>query len=155
MACLFALDMNLRNLLAAVIAIAWTGCSVGDETHSVCLTDCDHSAIFLLATPIAGRQFSIAVGQMDGSVERIDCQPGDGSVACIPVASRLAATFDATGALQSLKLAYPPNGTLAVQISVDGAPAAAGSFPYQPPVMESGPCGVTSCVGSQTFTIGN
>jgi hypothetical protein len=156
--------MNLRRRLVLLVslALAWAGCS-GDETHYVCLTDCDHSAIFNLTTPISGRQFSISIGEMDGNVVHLDCQPGDGSVSCIPVSSRLVATFDAAGALTSLKLATPPNGTLAVQIVVDGAPAAAGSFPYQPPVTGgtdvADPCGggptVPRCVGSETFTIGN
>ena len=154
--------MNLRRRLGLLVslALAWTGCS-GDETHYVCLTDCDHSAIFNLTTPISGRQFSISIGEMDGNVVQLDCQPGDGSVSCIPVSSPLVATFDAAGALTSLKLATPPNGTLAVQIVVDGAPAAAGSFPYQPPVTGTDvvdPCGgptIPRCVGSETFTIGN
>ena len=152
------MDLRHRLMLLVSFAFVWTGCSAGDETHVVCLADCDHSAIFNLTTPISGAQFSISIGEMDGNVVHVDCQPGDGSVSCIPVSSRLVATFDATGALTSIKLSTPPNGTLAVQIVVDGAPAAAGSFPYQPPVtgMDLGPCGAgPTCIGSETFTIGN
>ena len=87
--------------------------------------------------------------------ERIDCQPGDGSIACIPVISRVQPKFAANGALESLAVDSPPLGTYAVQIAVDGAPAAAGSFNYLststvtlgvlPPFM-------VSCGGTQTFT---
>jgi hypothetical protein len=145
--------MNLCRALVLLV-LAWTGCSGANETRIVCLTDCSHSALFNLARPISGRQLSIAVGQVDGSVLRIDCQPGDGSVSCIPV-SALTASFDATGALTSIKVASPLNGTLAVQIMADGEPVAAGTFQYEPPVMESGSCGGPACIGSQTFTIGN
>ena len=147
--------MKLRRFFG-LIALAWAGCSTeGDGPRTQCLADCGNSAIFTLATPLVGRAFAIAVGEMDGSVERLDCQPGDGSVACVPVPARLVPTFDATGALQSLTLHYPPAGSVSVQIVVDGTPTAAGSFRYEP--METGgePCGTTICVGSQTFTIAN
>ncbi len=146
-----------RRRFLGLIVLAWAGCSITEDGRPPpqCLVDCGNSAIFTLATPLAGRTFAIAVGDMGGSVERLDCQPGDGSVACIPVPTRLVPTFDATGALQSLTLHYPPSGSVDVQIVVDGAPAAAGSFLYSPSVTESGPCGTTICIGSQTFVIGN
>jgi hypothetical protein len=154
--------MRLRRFLGLIV-LAWAGCSSEEDgpppPRTQCLSsipaDCGNSAIFTLATPLAGRAFAIAVGEMDGNVERLDCQPGDGSVACIPVPARLVPTFDATGALQSLTLHYPPTGSVDVQIVVDGTPAAAGSFRYSPMVTVSGPCGTTICIGSQTFTIGN
>jgi hypothetical protein len=145
--------MNRCRLLVLLV-LAVTGCASGDETRIICLTDCDHSAIFNLAKPASGRQLSITVGQVDGSVLRIDCQTGDGSVSCVPVSS-LTATFDATGALTSIKVAYPPNGTLAVQIVADGEPVAAGTVQYEPPMTGGGACGPAACVGSQTFTIGS
>jgi len=150
--------MKLRRFLGLIV-LAWAGCSTEEDgppgPRTQCLADCGNSAIFTLATPLAGSAFAIAVGEMDGNVERLDCQPGDGSVACIPVPNRLVPSFDATGALQSLTLHYPPPGSVSVQIVVDGTPAAAGSFRYQPTVTESGPCGTTICIGSQTFTVAN
>ena len=116
------------------------------------------SATFTLATPLSGRELAIAVGFPDGSEERINCQPGDGSVACIPVTSRVQPKFAANGALESLAVDSPPLGTYAVQIAVDGTPAAAGSFDYVATrTVTVGACpGTTvSCAGMQTFTIAN
>jgi len=154
--------MKLR-LLGCLVAICllgpgWVGCTDDDdETKWVCLSGCGpSSATFTLATPLSGRELVIAVGFPDGSVESINCQPGDGSVACIPVTSRVEPKFAANGALESLAVDSPPLGTYAVQIAVDGAPAAAGSFSYQSTrTVTVGVCPpyTLSCGGMQTFTI--
>jgi hypothetical protein len=150
------LRARIRRLgLLGLCALAWGGCS-GDETIVTCLSSCDVTVA--LATPLSGREFAISVGFPDGSVQQIDCQPGDGSVACIPLRSRVEATFAADGALHALKIAYPDAGPYAVQIDVDGAPAAAGTFSHQTPPSYGDPCrggsAAVSCV-PETFTIGN
>ena len=155
--------MKLRFLgclvAGCLVAVGWVGCTDGDETHWMCLGGCGPSrATFTLATRLSGRELAIAVGFPDGSEERINCQPGDGSIACIPVTSRVQPKFAANGALESLAVDSPPFGTYAVQIAVDGAPAAAGSFDYQSTsTVTVGACpGTTvSCGGMQAFTIGN
>ena len=150
--------MKYRRLLA-LIPLVWAACSSsGDETHEQCLSSCEHTVTFTLATPISGRDIAITVGEPDGTVVSVDCQPGAGSVACVPVVSPLKLTFDTAGALQSIKISYPASGTYAVQIVVDGAPAAAGSFQFLPTVIsyDPSPCPVgTTCLSSETFTIGN
>lgn len=145
--------MSLRFL--AVLALVGLGCSGQDETHWVCLATCDNSVTFDLTAPIAGQQLTISVGETGGGVEHLDCQAGAGSVACLPVPQRLTPTFDANSALTSLKFDYPSAGRLDVQISADGAPAAAASFQYAPIQTQSGPCGGETCVSPQTFTIPN
>jgi hypothetical protein len=151
--------MRLR-WLAAWTVLAFGACSSNDETHVQCLIDCTKRVTFMLATPISGAALTIAVGESDGTVETLDCQPGDGSVACIPVPARLVPTFDASGALVSLELANPASGTLNVQIAVGGAPTAAASFQYNPvstppPSSDTCPGALDSCWAPQTFTIGN
>ena len=138
--------MNLRRILApiALVPLALAGCS-GQETHVQCLLACDDSLTITLSTPLAGRDIAITVGEPDGNVLQLDCQPGDGSVACIPVPMRLVPGFDANGALQSLRLDHSAAGTIDVQITVDGAPAAAASFPYAPSSATGDPCGGGSC----------
>jgi len=121
----------------------------------MCLSTCYSDVSFALATPLSGREIVISVGFPDGSVERIDCQPGDGSVACIPVTSRVKLSFAVDGSLQSLNVRYAPAGSYAVQIEADGAPAAAGAFSFAGPVYGD-PCGgYSACSGTQTFTIAN
>ena len=149
-----------RLIAICLVGLGWAGCTAdGDETHEVCLGGCGpSSATFTLATPLVGRELALTVGFPDGSVESINCQPGDGSVACIPVTWRVQPKFAATGALESLAVDAPPLGTYAVQIAVDGAPAAAGSFSYQSTRTATvGVCPpyTLSCGGMQTFTIRN
>ena len=147
--------MNLRRLLApALIPMALAGCT-GQETHVRCLLACDDSITMTLSTPLTGRDSAITVGEPDGNVLQLDCQPGDGAVACIPVPMRMVPGFDGSGALQSLRLDHSSAGTINVQIVVDGAPAAAASFPYAPSSAIGDPCGGGSCPRPQTFTIGN
>src|SRR5262245_6849170 len=151
--------MKLRSLLV-LVPLSLTACSEGNDTRTdpMCLVSCENSVTFTLAKPLSGREIAITVGQPDGSVQQVDCQPGDGSVACIPVVSPLKLTFDAAGALPSLAITYPPPGTSAVQIVVDGEPAAAGSFQFQPTVIswDPSPCPVGStCYSSETFTVAN
>jgi hypothetical protein len=138
----------------ALLPLVLAGCS-GQETRVQCLLACDDSITFALSTPLAGRDIAITVGEPDGNVLRLDCQPGDGSVACIPVPMRLIPGFDAGGALQSLRLDHSTAGTINVQIAVDGAPAAAASVPYAPSSVTADPCGGGSCARPQTFMIGN
>jgi hypothetical protein len=134
--------MNLRRLLV-VIALALVGAGCFDDKGTIwqCLVACDATVTFTLARPLAGRQITIAVGEHTGNVERLDCQPGDASVACLPVPSRLVPTFDASGALTSLTLSGAAQGELDVQITVDGAPAAAGSFNYDAVTSVAPSCG--------------
>ena len=162
---------RLLGCLVAIclVALGWVGCSDdGGITHGDCLISCRPSTVtFMLATPLSWRQLEIAVGFPDGSVDRLDCQPGDGSIACIPVPVRVQPKFAATGALESLTVGSPVGsprtGTYAVQIAVDGAPAAAGSFNYAPvytpnpgPPLSSCPyTPAPTCQGSETFTIAN
>jgi|SRR6476469_5038821 len=139
-----------------LLPFASLGCSSeGNSIHEQCLTTCDASLTFALATPVSGATIEISVGLPDGSVEQIDCQRGSGSFACIPVQSRVEVNFDANGALASLHLSSPDTGNYAVQIAVDGAPAAAGAFSYQPPpgTPYTGPCPGILCPGAQTFTL--
>jgi len=152
------------RLLLCLVALGWVGCSDdGGITHGDCLISCSPSTVtFVLATPLSWRQLEIAVGFPDGSVDRLDCQPGDGSIACIPVPVRVQPKFAANGALESLTVGSPGGGTYAVQIAVDGAPAAAGSFNYVPvytpnptPVVNTCHWVPPPCQGSETFTIGN
>ena len=107
----------------------------------------------------AAESSPIVVGYPDGSADSLDCQPGDASVACIPIASRVVPSFAANGALESLHVVSPDSGTYAVQIAVDGAPAAAGSFDYAPTYTQLMPPGERTpavyCASSETFTIGN
>lgn len=155
----------LAGLVAAcLVGLGWAGCTDGDETHWVCLSSCSpNNVTFMLATPLSWRRLEIAVGFPDGSVDRLDCQPGDGSMACIPVPQRVRPTFAANGALESLTVGSARGGSYSVQIAVDGAPAAAGSFTYAPVYTPNpGPplstCPYTpapECPSSQTFTIGN
>jgi len=150
--------MKVRSLLV-LVPLALTACSGEDtRTHEQCLVSCENSVTFTLAKPLSGREIEITVGEPDGSVQHVDCQPGDGSIACIPVVSPVKLTFDAAGALQSLKITSAPAGTFAVQIVVDGEPAAAGSFQFQPTVISSAPSpcpGGSYCLSSETFTIAN
>jgi hypothetical protein len=149
------LPAPLRVVLV-LIPFASLGCSSeGNTTHEQCLTACDSSLTFALATPLAGDRIEIAVGLPDGSVEQIDCQRGSASFACIPVQSRVEVNFDANGALASLHLSSPWTGDYAVQVAVDGVPAAAGAFSYQPPpgAPYTGPCPGIPCAGAQTFTL--
>jgi hypothetical protein len=148
----------------SLTALGWGGCSDRDETTWVCLSSCGPTTVtFELSTPISWRQIEIAVGLPDGSVERLDCQPGDGSIACIPVPGRVRPSFAADGALESLTVGPAGGGTYAVQIAVDGTPAAAGAFEYVPVYTPNpGPplstCPYTpapACASSQTFTIAN
>ena len=147
--------MNLRRVVAPILLVPLTlaGCS-GQETHVQCLLACDGSVSFALAKPVSGRDIAITVGEPGGTVLQLDCQPGDGSVACIAVTGQLAATFDATGALQAFTLESSPGGSISVQIVVDGAPAAAASFAYAPSGASVDPCG-GSCPRPQTFMIAN
>lgn len=151
--------MRLRAPLRFVLflmPVAALGCSSeGNTTHEQCLTVCDDSLTFALATPLTGDTIGIAVGLPDGNVEQIDCQRGSGSFACIPVQSRVEVNFDGNGALASLHLSFASTGNYAVQIAVDGAPAAAGAFSYQPPpgAPYVGPCPGIICAGPQTFTL--
>lgn len=150
------MKLHFLPCLVSLAAVGSFGCS-GDGIRTQCFVDCNSSVTFALGTPLVGRDLAISVGFPDGSVERLDCQPGDGSVACIPVSTRVEPSFTAAGALQSVRVGYPPTGTYAVQIAVDGTPAAAGSFSYQPPsdTPITGPCPGARCAGSQTFAVGN
>jgi hypothetical protein len=146
--------------LVGLLVLAVGACSSKDDTHVECLVDCSKRVTFMLSTPISGRELVISVGESDGTVDTLDCQPGDGSVACIPVPDRLVPSFDANGALVSLVLGDPASGTLSVQISADGAPTTAASFSYNPvsiPGPNANTCAgaLSSCWAPQTFTIGN
>lgn len=87
------MKLRLSGCLVAVclVGLGWVGCSDdGVITHGDCLSSCaPNNVTFMLATPLSWRQIEIAVGFPDGSVDRLDCQPGDGSIACIPVPQRV------------------------------------------------------------------
>ena len=148
--------MKLR-LLVVLAALGWVGCGDGDEIRTQCLATCNSSVTFALETPLSWRELAISIGLPDGSIEHLDCQLGDTSAGCVPVRARIEPSFDASGALQSLRIGHPDTGTYAVQITADGAPAAAGSFSYQTPsdAPYTGPCPGIRCSGAQTFTLGD
>jgi hypothetical protein len=123
-----------------------------------CLPDCESTITFTLQTPLEGDQFAIDIGYPDGSVASLDCQPGVGSVACLPITSRIMTTFSAAGALESIQIAdSPAAGAYAVQIRVGGEPAAAGTFNYAPTFTTLGSGGECQepryCASSAMFTI--
>jgi hypothetical protein len=138
------------RLVLGLILLASVACSGDKEPNTGCLSINRDYATFALATPLSGRDFMISVGEEGGVLDSLDCQPANGSVSCTPEAARLSPTFDANGALQSVTLHSPIEGTLNVQIVVDGAPAASGSFQYHR-TTSIGPCGPT--VDPVTFTI--
>jgi hypothetical protein len=143
------------HLVAGVAALAWVGCSGG---KTCVLVPCHSTVTFALATPLPGRTFSILIGPPEGGAERLDCQTGDGAVACVPADSPLVPTFTADGALESVRVSSSSTGKYAVQITVDGTAAAGGFFDYIPtydPVTPGECAPAAYCPSSETFTLGN
>jgi hypothetical protein len=145
--------MKLRCLLGLMV-LAWAGCS--DEPGMdewVCY--CPSNITFALSRPLPGPAISISVEQPDGTVERLDCQPTGGSLACLPLSSALAPNFDANGALQSVTIDPAETGSYIVELTVDGVRMGGGTFNYAGTTIITGACGETCVGGAQTVTIGD
>lgn len=143
--------MNLRRLIGL---IALASCSSEPGIHEQCLAGCNNRVTFALPRPLPGPDISIVVEEPDGRVQRLDCAPSGGSLACLPLSSPLLPNFDTNGALQSVILSQPAQGGYTLQLIVDGTPMGGGSFRYNATPVPAGPCGET-CPASQSFTIGS
>jgi hypothetical protein len=145
------LDMNLRRV-SALLVLALAACSSEAGIGEQCVPLCGR-VTFVLPRPLPGPEISLVVEKPDGTVERLDCQPTGGSLACLPLSSLLLPNFDASGALQSVTLDETAvRGFYTVQLTVGGAAMGGGSFRYDAPLVTAGPCGET-CEGSQSFTL--
>ena len=148
--------MNLRRFLALGV-LAWAGCSSGqdmdmDDWQCLIAASSCSTVTFTLPRPLPGPAISIVVTEPDGTVERLDCQPTGGSLACLPLSSLLQPVFDANGHLQAVSLEQAAPGAYAVDLSVDGVRMAGGTFVYSPTPLVNGPCGET-CPGAQSFLL--
>jgi len=148
--------MNVVRFFALAV-LAWAGCSSGQDMDDwVCQSSCS-TVTFTLPRPLGGPTISIAVTAPDGTVERLDCQPTGGSLACLPLSSPLQPSFDANGDLQSVSLEQAARGAYNVDLIVDGVRMAGGTFQYEasPIIIDRDPCGGggTSCPGPQSFTL--
>ena len=140
--------------LFGLIALTLASCSSESERRTQCLVGCSSAVTFALSRSHPGPNISIVVEEPDGSAQRLDCVPTGGSLACLPLSSRLVPNFDANGALQSVTLNQPAPGGYTVQLIVNDTPMGGGSFRYAATPVPAGPCGET-CPASQSFTIGS